>query len=154
MHMERAWRPNNFPAWVLEFRSATCCCRLNTNLVMLLVADNTRQFSSACTSLIPACTRHETYLARIRRCGRLVGLGSFATAEEAALCVPRLPEGQAAAQRATVVPLKNERGGRGSTPAGAPGGALTGLTLLVPTTRLSLAAAAHGQPKWPTNTTL
>ena len=44
MHMERAWRPNNFPAWVLEFRSATCCCRLNTNLVMLLVADNKTVF--------------------------------------------------------------------------------------------------------------
>ena len=36
------------------------------------------------------------YEARVRRGGNQVYLGSFATAEEAALCVARSPEGQAA----------------------------------------------------------
>mgnify|MGYP001234511258 CR=1 FL=1 len=40
------------------------------------------------------------YLARVSRGGNQVSLGCFATAEEAALCVARSPEGQAAAQRA------------------------------------------------------
>ena len=40
------------------------------------------------------------YQARVRRGGKVVGLGSFATAEEAALCVARSPEGRAAAERA------------------------------------------------------
>ena len=37
-------------------------------------------------------------------------LGSFATAEEAALCVARSPEGQAAAKKAAA-PAADERGG-------------------------------------------
>ena len=55
-------------------------------------------------------------MARIRRCGRLVGLGSFATAEEAALCVARSPEGRAAAQKAAAAtrPLTSEEEGKGS----------------------------------------
>ena len=40
------------------------------------------------------------YLAQVRRGGKMVYLGSFATAEEAALCIARSPEGQAAAERA------------------------------------------------------
>ena len=36
----------------------------------------------------------------MRRGGKDVSLGSFVTAEEAALCVARSPEGQAAAQKA------------------------------------------------------
>ena len=40
------------------------------------------------------------YRARLRRGGQRVSLGSFTTAEEAALCVARSPEGQKAAQRA------------------------------------------------------
>ena len=40
------------------------------------------------------------YQAHVQRGGRRVHLGSFATAEEAALCVARSPEGQAAARRA------------------------------------------------------
>jgi hypothetical protein len=39
------------------------------------------------------------YQARVRRGGNLVSLGTFATAEEAALCIARSPEGQAAAKR-------------------------------------------------------
>ena len=49
------------------------------------------------------------YLARVYRGGKYVNLGSFATAEEAALCVARSPEGQAAAQRAAaLLPLTSE----------------------------------------------
>ena len=40
------------------------------------------------------------YLAQVKRGGRKVYLGMFATTEEAALCVARSPEGQAAAGRA------------------------------------------------------
>jgi hypothetical protein len=40
------------------------------------------------------------YQARVTRGGKSVSLGSFATAEEAALCVARTPEGRAAAGRA------------------------------------------------------
>eukprot|EP00964_Phaeocystis_antarctica_P156559 scaffold126277_cov42-Phaeocystis_antarctica.AAC.1 len=38
-----------------------------------------------------------SYQARVRRSGIKVTLGSFDTAEQAALCVARSPEGQAAA---------------------------------------------------------
>ena len=55
------------------------------------------------------------YRAQMRRGGNVVSLGNFATAEEAALCVARSPEGQAAAQRAAAaaaaaapVPLTSE----------------------------------------------
>ena len=44
------------------------------------------------------------YLAQVGRGGVKVLLGSFATAEEAALCVARSPEGQAAAERAAAAP--------------------------------------------------
>ena len=45
------------------------------------------------------------YQAHVRHGGKLVHLGCFATAEEAALCIARSPEGQAAARRAAVVPV-------------------------------------------------
>ena len=44
------------------------------------------------------------YQARVWRGDKGVSLGSFATAEEAALSVARSPEGQAAAQRAAAAP--------------------------------------------------
>ena len=44
------------------------------------------------------------YLARVSRGGKKVLLGSFATAEEAALCIARSPEGLAAAQKAAAAP--------------------------------------------------
>ena len=44
------------------------------------------------------------YQARLKRGGKLLRLGSFATAEEAALCVARSPEGQAAAKKAAAAP--------------------------------------------------
>ena len=48
--------------------------------------------------------KSKPYLARVKRGGKLVSLGSFATAEEAALCVARSPEGQAAAPRSAAAP--------------------------------------------------
>eukprot|EP00964_Phaeocystis_antarctica_P129878 scaffold93724_cov54-Phaeocystis_antarctica.AAC.5 len=44
-------------------------------------------------------SKRNPYRAQVRRGGKIVSLGSFATAEEAALCVARTPERQAAAQR-------------------------------------------------------
>ena len=44
------------------------------------------------------------YGAEMRRGGKKVSLGCFATAEEAALCVARSPEGQAAAEKAAAAP--------------------------------------------------
>ena len=57
--------------------------------------------------------RPKPYQARVRRGGKLVHLGVFATAEEAALCVARSPEGQAAAavaaeRAAAALPLPSE----------------------------------------------
>ena len=49
--------------------------------------------------------RPKPYQARVKRGGKRVGLGCFATAEEAALCVARSPEGQAAVK---AVPLTSK----------------------------------------------
>ena len=57
------------------------------------------------------------YQARMRRGGKLENLGYFATAEEAALCVARSPEGWAAAGRAVLAAE-----GQGALPA-VPSGA-------------------------------
>ena len=48
--------------------------------------------------------RPRPYAAEVRRGGKIVSLGSFATAEEAALCVARSPVGQAAAKRPAATP--------------------------------------------------
>ena len=53
--------------------------------------------------------RFKPYRAQVKRDRKDVGLGYFATAEEAALYVARSPEGQAAAERpAAAVPLTSE----------------------------------------------
>ena len=44
------------------------------------------------------------YAAQVRRGGKKVSLGCFATAEEAALCIARTLEGQAAAERTAAAP--------------------------------------------------
>ena len=49
-------------------------------------------------------SKRNPYRAQVRRSGKIVSLGSFATAEEAALCVARTPERQAAAQRPVAAP--------------------------------------------------
>ena len=59
------------------------------------------------------------YRAQVRRGGKKVSLGSFATAEEAALCVARSPEGRAAAERAA--PQLSEEEGKGTVPPMPPG---------------------------------
>ena len=54
--------------------------------------------------------RHsKPYRAHVSRDGTMVYLGSFATAEEAALCIARTPEGRAAAEKvAAAPPLSSE----------------------------------------------
>ena len=54
--------------------------------------------------------RPKPYQAHLRRGGKQVYLGYFASAEEAALCVARSPEGQAAAaeRAAAAAPLTSE----------------------------------------------
>ena len=59
------------------------------------------------------------YVARVWRGGKRMHLGSFATADEAALCVARSPEGQAAAKRpAAAPPLVSEEARRQAEAAG------------------------------------
>ena len=55
------------------------------------------------------------YQAQLTSSGQHVHLGHFATAEEAALCVARSPEGRAAAQKAAAAtrPLTSEEEGKG-----------------------------------------
>ena len=64
----------------------------------LLVADNSTGYFGVHLSN-PG--RAKPYRAEVSRGGKTVTLGYFATAEQAALCVARSPEGQAAAQKAT-----------------------------------------------------
>ena len=62
------------------------------------------------------------YQAQVSRGGKRVSLGSFATAEEAALCVARSPEGQVAAKRAaSAAPQLSEEEGKGMVPPMPPG---------------------------------
>ena len=55
--------------------------------------------------------RSKPYQARLSRGGQRVNLGYFATAEEAALCVARSEEGQAAGVRHTLAWLREKRRG-------------------------------------------
>ena len=48
--------------------------------------------------------RSKPYQAQVPRGNKLVHLGCFATAEEAALCIARSPEGQAAAKKKAAAP--------------------------------------------------
>ena len=70
----------------------------------LLVAKNTTGYFGVSRNK-PG--RPKPYKARVKRGRKQVHLGCFATAEEAALCVARTPEGQAAAERAAA-PLTSE----------------------------------------------
>ena len=74
----------------------------------LLVKDN----STGYFGVAHRSDRREPYQAKVTRSGKLVSLGCFATAEEAALCVARSPEGQAAAERTAASPpaLSEEKG--------------------------------------------
>ena len=59
------------------------------------------------------------YQARVKRGGKDVHLGSFATAEEAALCIARSLEGRKAAERAASAPQprRSEEEGQGNARA-------------------------------------
>ena len=64
--------------------------------------------------------RPKPYQAQVSRGGKMVPLGNFTTAEEAALCIARSPEGRAAAaKRAASVPQprRSEEEGHGKAPA-------------------------------------
>ena len=67
----------------------------------LLVADNKAGFFGVYLSN-PG--KPKPYQTQVSRGGKDMHLGCFATAEEAALCVARSPEGQAAAQKAAAAP--------------------------------------------------
>ena len=72
----------------------------------LLVAENKTGYYGVYLSKLG---QPKPYQARVWRGRKLVTLGSFATAEEAALCVKRSPEGQAAAEQpAAAVPLTSK----------------------------------------------
>eukprot|EP00964_Phaeocystis_antarctica_P075520 scaffold46606_cov77-Phaeocystis_antarctica.AAC.3 len=96
------------------------------------------------------CVRHEPkskrnpYRAQVRRSGKDVHLGNFVTAEEAALCVARSPEGQAtAAERAAAAPPLTSEEARQQAQA-------EGLTLHVAnntTGYFGVYLAKPGQPK-------
>ena len=58
----------------------------------LLNADNSSGYFGVCLN---QRGQSKPYQVRVRRGGNLVHLGAFATAEEAALCVARTPEGRA-----------------------------------------------------------
>ena len=71
----------------------------------LLVAENTTGYFGV---VLNKSCQPKTHKAQVWRGGNVVNLGSFATAEEAALCVARSPEGQAAAEKAAAAPLTSE----------------------------------------------
>ena len=67
--------------------------------------------------------RPKPYLARVWRGGKVVSLGYFATAEEAALCFALSREGRKAAERvaSAAAPLMSEEEGQGSPPGRSEG---------------------------------
>jgi hypothetical protein len=78
----------------------------------LLKADNTTGYFGV---HISNPGQPKPYQARVTRGGRTVSLGYFATAEEAALCIARSPEGQAAAKKAAA----SEESNATAMPSGA-----------------------------------
>ena len=66
-----------------------------------LVSQNKTGYSGVSINL---SYKTKPFAAKVWRGGRNVHLGSFATAEEAALCVARSPEGQAAPPRSAAAP--------------------------------------------------
>merc|ERR1711865_146933 len=68
----------------------------------LVVADNEAGYYGV---YIDKRSQAKPYQAQVKRGGKRVHLGSFATAEEAALCVARSSEGKEAAKRAAAAPV-------------------------------------------------
>ena len=83
----------------------------------LLVADNTTGYFGV--NHHSGRSRSKPYEAQVRRGGKIVSLGYFATAEEAALCVARSPEGRSAAAAAGAPPLVSEEEGKSAVPTRA-----------------------------------
>ena len=83
----------------------------------LLVADNTTGYFGV---YLTHPSQPKPYQAKLRRGYKYVHLGSFATAEEAALCIARSPEGQAAAAK-RAAPQLSEEEGKGTVPPMPPG---------------------------------
>ena len=71
----------------------------------LLKADNKAGYFGV---HVNQASRVNPYVAKVRRGDRVLDIGRFATAEEAALCVARSPEGQAAAKKAAMTPLTKD----------------------------------------------
>ena len=72
----------------------------------LVKADNKTGYFGVYHNL--QASRSKPYTAAVRRGGRMVYLGYYGTAEQAALCIARSPEGQAAAKRAAAAPPTSE----------------------------------------------
>ena len=83
----------------------------------LLVASNTTGYFGV---RLDQRVKTKPYQAKVRRGGKQVSLGSFATAEEAALCIARSPEGRAAAAK-RAAPQVSEEEGKGTVPPMPPG---------------------------------
>ena len=83
--------------------------RQQAQALTLIAADNTTGYFGV--YLHPGTPK--PYHAQVSRGGKSVHLGNFATAKEAALCVARSPEAQAAAQKAAAAPppLASDVGG-------------------------------------------
>ena len=88
----------------------------------LRVADNKAGYYGV--SHHPQACRTRPYQAAVKRGGKMVHLGCFATAEDAALCIARSPEGRAAAKRAAAAAPLTSKEARQQAEA-------EGLTLLV-----------------------
>ena len=105
----------------------------------LLVAKNKTGYYGVS---LPNPGKPKPYEARVWRGGKDVYLGSFATAEEAALCIARSLEGQAAAERpAAAAPLTSEEARQQAK--------AKGLTLLVAKNKAGFFGVTHhpSQPK-------
>ena len=85
------------PCW----RSTMWRSQAEAEGLTLLVADNKTGYFGVRLNM-PGTPK--PYQARVWRGGKVVSLSYFATAEEAALCIARSPEGQEAAERAAAAP--------------------------------------------------
>ena len=100
---------------ISEMRSEEARQQAQAERLTLRVADNKTGYFGVCHQ--PG--RRKPYQARVSRGGNMVHLGRFTTAEEAALCVARSPEGRKAAERvaSAAAPLMSEEEGQGPPPA-------------------------------------
>ena len=110
--------------------------------ITLRKADNKTGFANV--TMVSSSSK--PYLAQVWRGGKPMTLGTFATAEEAALCVARSPEGQAAAARAAAAPPPTTgRGAGGGSATVKEFGARRGARRAAPPTTPRVAAAPLAQ---------